>query len=209
MDITFPPNTPEEQKQATQTFFDTVNTASDEELTVLVQSGNICLTATTKNLHGATVTPLHWAAMGGKTETALALIAQGANLHTMDNEAITAIDSINSGSPILSPQIIQLTARYDQFVQHKTPPQSAREVYHLLACVPLVEPRAPVPRENHLKQIFMHANWHGVEKETITRIVGELRKSEPDYLCDELLAIASPPPPRRTLPTTTQQARGR
>ena len=213
----------------------------------------------------ADLTPLHWAACHGDTESVRALLKAGADIEKRDNagatpvivavtdehsEVIEALVSnganINaqddrkvsvrrllsgrsarclgvSGRRVVTTWIRNLATRlaakfffrskvigrhrpigrwqdqlpgsesqYEDFVVNRVPPASAARVYELLAVYPLIDPRAPVDRDSHLRQLFSHAKWENEEE--AHRILTQLHQDGVDPAVLESLRALVPRP---------------
>jgi len=107
-------------------------------------------------------------------KTVRALMFAGANIAACDNGGMTALNSKNG-------QIIEMFLKNtrwnesnhyfiawdkanDYFVEHRTAPESAAEVYQLLAVAPLVDSRATVDFVGYIRKIFAHARWENKER---------------------------------------------
>jgi len=139
--------------------------------------------------------PLIRAAKGNRTMALKALLSKGANIHvhdsignTLANCSSRVLESLDSIGFVIPDQ----QQKYETFITKRTAPKSAEEVYHLLAVTPLIDPKAPVDRDAHLRQIFLHAEWK--DKARSRTIIDQLRKDGTIScaLGESLLALTQP-----------------
>lgn len=150
---------------------------------------------------GQGLTPLFRAIRRKKTRMIQMLLDKGANIYTQDQDGEAPV-----GSDLVRHfPIDQWQQQYGDFAASGTPPQSAEDVYHLLAVYPLIDPKAPVDREAHLRQIFSHAKW--ANRDLPGAIIKQLREdgSVSAACCESLLALVEP----AKAPTLERHGRGR
>ncbi len=164
------------------------NDIGQTPLTLAAEKGNIDVLkillmqgaqVDTKACHGHT--PLHMGA--NKKEAAEALVMKGANIYAQTIQGYTLDDythhDFNTGT---NKQL------YIAFAEEREPPLSAEEVYQILSVWPLSDPKAPIDRVSHLRQIFSYACWESPEQ--AADVIGQLQEQgENPSLCDSLRAM--------------------
>ncbi len=141
-------------------------------------------------------TPLHYVIEKDDTESMAPLLAKGANVYVMDKNGLSY-----GNSTVIDYHLNTCLPLHSEFVESRTSPKSAEKVYQLLSVWPLPNPKIPVDRAAHLRQIFSHANWQTPQQ--ATDIIAQLQeRGENLHLCASLLAMVQRPHlSRLTCPT--------
>jgi len=136
---------------------------------------------------------------GGKNhyKTIRALLDKGANICGFDLYQYIFDKGKNSFDAHFCPYdqegadaIAEWQKQYADFVTHRTAPKSAADVYHLLAVTPLIDPNAPVDRNAHLRQIFLHADWPDKEqpRSFVRQLISRTHDTQPGTIINQLRA---------------------
>jgi len=104
-------------------------------------------------------TALRWAVKNERTDIVKILLAAGANLgvKTSDGKSLLFLAEDDTMAALCDPNA--WPASWRNFAANGTAPQSAKDVYRLLAETPLANPCAPVDYVDNIRKIFAHAKW--------------------------------------------------
>jgi len=95
-------------------------------------------------------------------------IPSGANQYAADNDGTTFMDTMKRKNRNLDGtdkySLVKFRKEYAHFQETGMPPQTAEEVYLLLAAWPLSDPKGPIDQEQHLQALFSHARWENQQQ---------------------------------------------
>jgi len=122
-------------------------------------------------------TALITAAQYNRTKAIKTLLEAGANIHARENFNAAAWMMTGNKETIKSLNPEGWCQSYEEFTANGTAPKTAKEVYRLLAMVPLADPKAPVDYVENIRKIFANAQWADKEQaaDVLTQMQGDGR----------------------------------
>jgi len=118
-------------------------------------------------------TALIRASFNSHPDTTQVLLAAGANIKARNNNNHTALNRAGNRKVRDVLNSVSRFETYDDFVANGIPPQSAADVYKLLAVTPLVDSKAPVDYVGNIRKIFAHAQW--ADKEQAAEVLSQMQ----------------------------------
>ncbi len=130
-------------------------------------------------------TPLHLSTLLDFTKKN-ALFAKGANIYAQNDQGKMPLDKIPD--KIHVQHEVQFAQEfYTTFVEERKSLSSVEEVYQILSVWPLSDPKAPIDRAAHMRQIFSHTRWESLQQAAY--VITQLQEEgENPSLCASLLA---------------------